>query len=184
MHVQSETQTVLPVQPIPPHWPYFGTVEDEDAELLVGLAVVEIDFAVLTVVVVDFIVEVLERDLVVVTALLVLDGVPVPVVTLKMACTSPRCQSIHTQHQAAGLQQLTMSWLPKLLLTPVPVPVCPLQSSVHAYIPAPKPGTSAKFTLSVAVPLTATNPITTPSLSGPAQYGYSCPPTGALCPVG
>jgi hypothetical protein len=64
-----------------------------------------------------------------------------------------------------------ISWLPRLKDTRVPVPVWPLYISFQLYEPDPRPGTSAKLTARVAAPLAATRPMTTPSLSWPAQYG-------------
>lgn len=52
-----------------------------------------------------------------------------------------------------------------------PSPVCPLYISSQLKDPDPKPGTSAKLTESVPAAPTAERPITTPSLSAPAQYG-------------
>jgi hypothetical protein len=156
---------------MPPHWPQRDCV----APLLVAAAEVERDVAVAALLVGMFVkdsrrevvevvftieseVDVLDNlvvvsDLVVVLrpmllAVFVVDAPPSDTVTLNTA----------------------ISCTPRLVETPVPEPVWPLYISVHAYVvPAAKPGTSAKFAESVAAPLAATRPITTPSLSGPAQ---------------
>jgi hypothetical protein len=70
------------------------------------------------------------------------------------------------------------------MLTLEPLPVFPLYSSFHANVPDPRPGTSEKFTVKVCAPFAATRPTTTPSLSWPAQYGYSVPDDGPATPLG
>jgi hypothetical protein len=56
--------------------------------------------------------------------------------------------------------KIAISCNASVALTLVPVPDAPVYASVQLYVPAPSPGTSEKFTVSVAAPFAATRATT------------------------